>query len=130
MADPKYGPENTLDQTGLCVEVSQISLGEGTKTATATAGAATLNQPSGRITTEALTTAAAAVYTLTLTNSACASTDIVQATIVGGTSTNGCPVIISAVPSGSAIVFRIYNAAPSAALNGTLVISYAIIKGT
>lgn len=128
MAEPKYGAENTQDFVGLCVEVSQLSLGKGTKTASATAGAATLNQPSGIVTSESLTTAAAATYTLTITNSKVAATDIVQATIVGGTNSAGTPVLLSAVPSGTNIIVKIYNTHASAAFNGTLAVGYNIVK--
>jgi hypothetical protein len=128
MAEPKYGPENTEDKIGLCVEVSQFSLGKGTKTASATAGAATLNQPSGKITSESVTTAAGSTYTLTLTNSAVAATDIVQATVIGGTSTTGVPILLSAVPTANTITFKIYNAHASVAFNGTLIVGYELIK--
>lgn len=124
----KFGAENTLDYFNLRVRASQLSLGEGTKTASATSGAATLNQPSGIITTESLTTAAAATYTLTLTNSKVAATDIVQVTLGAGTNSAGTPVILTATCTDSTITVKIYNTHASAAFNGTLTVQYNLIK--
>jgi hypothetical protein len=130
MAGPKYGSENTEDNMGLLQQDDQVTLGKGTKTASATAGAATLNQPSGVITSEALTTAAAgaATYTLTITNSQVIATDIVQVTLGFGTNTAGTPVLVSAVAGAGSIVCKVMNAHPSAALNGTLTFAYVIWK--
>lgn len=130
MPGPKYGPENTVYQMGLLEQVDQQSLGVGTKTASATAGAATLNKPSGIVTSEALTTAAAgaATYTLTITNSEVIATDIVQVTLGFGTNTNGSPVLVSAVAGAGTIVCKVMNVHASAALNGTLTFAFVIWK--
>lgn len=101
-----------------------IKVDSGTKTATAVAGAATLNKASGQITTESLTTAAAADYTLTVTDSAIAATDLVMASFQLGTNTTGTPVIRSVTPAAGSLVIKVYNAHASAAFNGTLVISF------
>lgn len=61
-----------------------LRLGGGTKTATAVAGAVTLNKSSGVITSEALSTAAAATYTLTITNNLVAAADIPFASVSFG----------------------------------------------
>jgi hypothetical protein len=105
-----------------------LSLGSGTKTATATAGAATLNQPSGKITTEALVTAAGATYTLTITNNQIAATDIAFASPAFGTSTTGETGIVRVTPGAGTLTIIVKNTHASAAFNGTLVISYAIVK--
>lgn len=130
MPGPKFGPENTIDSMGLLQQDDQVSLGRGTKTASATAGAATLNQPSGVITSEALTTAAAsaATYTLTITNSQTIATDIVQVTLGNGTNTQGTPVLVSATPAAGSIVCKVNNAHPTLALNGTLTFAFVIWK--
>lgn len=124
----KFTDPNTEDHLNLRIKVGQLSLGEGTKTASATSGAATLNQPSGIITTESLTTAAAAEYTLTLTNNKIAATDIVLAAVGNGSSTTGTPGIGSATVSDSQVVITVSNDAASAAFNGTLKISFVVIK--
>lgn len=123
-----FDVSHTEDHLGLNVNVGQLSLGKGTKTASATSGAATLNQPSGIITTESLTTAAAAEYTLTLTNSKIAATDIVLAAVGNGSSTTGTPGIGSATVSDGQVIITVSNDAASAAFNGTLKISFVVIK--
>lgn len=105
-----------------------LALGSGTKTATATAGAATLNKSAGVITSEALTTAAAATYTLTLTNSTVAAADQVFASVAFGTSTTGAPVITRVTPGAGSVVIIVRNIDASAALNGTIKVSYFVLK--
>lgn len=118
----------TATITGL-VTGGSLKLDTGTKTATASAGAATLNKASGKITTEALTTAQDAAYTLTLTNSTIAAADVVLASIANGTNTQGTPILARVTPGSGSVVIVVYNKHASAeALNGTLVISYAVLK--
>jgi hypothetical protein len=107
---------------------TNFSLGKGVKTATAVAGAATLNQPSGRITSEALATAAAGTYTLTVTNNQIQASDIILAQAYLGTATTGLPVVATAKPGNGSIVFTVQNIG-AAALNGTIVVSFAELKG-
>lgn len=128
MAEATFGVENTVDGLGLNYQLGQLSLGKGTKTAAATAGAATLNQPSGVITSEALTTAAAATYTLTLTNSKIVATDIVLVSLGNGTNAAGAPVITTVTPAAGSVVVVVKNVHASAALNGTLTFSYSVVK--
>lgn len=99
-----------------------------TKTATATAGAATLNTASGTITTESATTAAAATYTLTVTNSVVTATDIVLASVNLGTATTGTPVIQTVAPANGSVVIKVRNSDAAAAFNGTLKISFVVFK--
>lgn len=103
-------------------------------TATATSNAATLNAAGttptacGIVTTESLTTAAAATYTLTLTNNMIAATDMVFASVQYGSSTTGTPAIATVAPGAGSVVIIVQNIHASAALNGTLKISYILIK--
>ena len=96
-------------------------------TATAAASAATLNNKCGVITTESLTTLTGSEYTLTLTNSTVASSDILLASLSYGTSTTGVPVIVRVISgTGSAgIVVRLLT---TAVLNGTLQIKFLNLK--
>lgn len=95
-------------------------------TATATAGAATLANRFGVITTEALTTAQNAIYTLTVTNSQVKATDMVFASVTDGTNTQGTPMVVRVTPAAGSLVITVQNKhASSEALNGTLKISYA-----
>jgi hypothetical protein len=105
-----------------------IRLDTGTKTATATAGAATLNKSAGVITSESVTTAAGASYTLTLTNSTIAAADQVFASIAFGTSTTGTPVISRVTPGAGSVVIIVRNVDASAAFNGTLKVAYGVHK--
>ena len=97
--------------------------------ATATAGAATLSALSGKITTEALTTAQNGVYTLTLTNTQIAAGDMVFASVANGTNTQGSPVVTRIQPAAGSVAILVANLHGSAqALNGTLVISFFVVK--
>lgn len=101
----------------------------GAGVVTLSTNAGTLSQLSGRITTEALTTAAAASQALTITNTLCAAADLIQVTWTGGTSTGGTP-IIKVVPGAGSFVITIYNKHASAAFDGTFILSFVIGKIT
>lgn len=105
-----------------------LAIDTGTKTATATAGAATLNKNSGVITTEALVTAAGATYTLTITDSSIATTDLPLASVWLGTATTGTPTIATVKPNAGSLVIVVQNISAAAALNGTLKIAFAVLK--
>ena len=99
-------------------------------TATAVAGAATLAALTGKITTEALITAAAANYTLTLTNSLIAAADVVMVTVANGTATTGVPIVARVQPAAGSVVVVIRNVDAAVAFNGTLVASFQVLKAT
>lgn len=121
VAAPAFADSPLLLQGGL-------RLGGGTKTATATAGAATLNQYSGTITTEALSTAAGATYTLTITDNKIAANDIAFTSIAWGTNSAGETGIVRLTPGAGSLVIIVKNTHASAALNGTLKVSFAVFK--
>jgi len=89
---------------------------------TAVAGAATLNQGSGVITSEGLT--AATTYTLTLTNSFVASTSTVLVTVWSSAGIS-IPVNIGSITPGSGSVIIVVG---MAALTGTLNIAFAVFN--
>lgn len=97
-------------------------------TATASSGAATLNRLSGKVTSESLTTAAAAEYTLTLTNSMVEASDIVLWSVGNGTNSGGTPGCGGATPAAGSVVFTVTNLHASSAFNGTIVVSYELVK--
>lgn len=99
-----------------------------TKTATAAAGAVTLNSGRGVITSEALTTAAAAVYTLTWTNAAVAATSLPLCTVGNGTNTTVAPALNSVTPAAGSVVIVVRNAHAAAALNGTIKVNCAFVN--
>jgi hypothetical protein len=96
--------------------------------ATSTAGAATINQQAGQITTEALTTAAGATYTMTLTNSLVSATSTVLVTVGKGTATTGTATVCWVTPAAGSAVITIQNINASAALNGTITINFAVFN--
>ena len=103
----------------------KISADVGAVTLSSNAG--TLNAIAGKVTTEALTTAAAGAQALVLTNDLVDAADIVIATINGGTSTTGSAEL-KAVASADTITFTLTNRHASAAFNGTFIIGYLVIK--
>jgi hypothetical protein len=106
-----------------------FSVDSGTKTASATGGAATLSKLSGKITSEALTTAQDASYTLTLTNTTIAAADTVFVSVANGTNTQGTTVVTRVTPAAGSVVIVVTNKHSTAqALNGTIVISFLVVK--
>lgn len=98
-------------------------------TATASAGAATVNDLVGLVTTEDLTTAQNAVYTLTITNDKISASDLVFVTLGNGTNTQGTPTVTRITPGASSVVIKVSNLHASAeALNGTLKIGFMVVK--
>lgn len=93
----------------------------------ATAGAATGAAQRGYVTTEALTTAAGAAYTLTLTNPHILANSVILPSVANGTNTQGIvvPGRAKVTAAGTAEIV-IQNLHASQALNGTLEISYLI----
>jgi hypothetical protein len=129
---PSTGAFTTLSATSAttlaAVTTTALHVDTGTKTASATAGAATLNKMAGVITSESLTTTAGSDYTLTLTNSDIAAADQVFASVQLGTSTTGEPAVTSVTPSAGQVVILVRNIAASAVFNGTIKISFLVVK--
>lgn len=98
-------------------------------TATATAGAATLNKMAGVITSEALTTAAGATYVLTLTNSVIAAADMVFASVDDNGST-GTPAITTVALAAGSVVITVQNIHATVAFNAAIKISFMVLKAT
>lgn len=95
--------------------------------ATSTAAAATINLPRGQITTEAVSTAAAAVYTFTLTNSLIVPTSQLFVSVGNGTNTTGVPNVATVTTGAGTATIAIQNIAAAAALNGTLKINFFVM---
>ena len=104
-----------------------LSVGAGA--VTTAAGAGTLHAHSGKITTEALATAAGATTDIVITNNRVAAADIILLTRVGGTNTAGTPTLEVSAQSAGSFTIRVRNAHATAALNGTLVIAFAVLDG-
>lgn len=97
-------------------------------TATASSGAATLNEGCGTITSEALTTAAGATYTLTLTNGKLKSGDVVFAQVDLGAGSGGTPVVTSTLVTDGQVVIVIQNIHASAAFNAAIRITFLAFR--
>lgn len=98
-------------------------------TATAVAGAATLNTNMGIVTSEALTTAQNALYTLVITNSKIAVGDMVLVTVTNGTNTAGTPMLANITIAANTLTIVVSNQHASAvALNGSLQFHFEVIK--
>jgi len=94
-------------------------------TGTAVAGAVTVNGRFGKITTEALVTAAGANYPLTVTDPGISATDMAFASVDQGTNTTGDPGVLRVTPGAGSLVILVRNHHASVALNGTLKVSFA-----
>lgn len=109
--------------------VSNVSsIATDNSTATSTAAAATVNAQAGMITTEALTTAAGATYTFTLTSNRISANSAVMFCIAKGTATTGTPVVAWTTPAAGSVVVIIQNIHASAALNGTILLGFYIVN--
>lgn len=99
---------------------------------TAVAGAATGNAAAVVVTSESLTTAAGATYTLTLTNSLINATgsngDIVSCDVWNGTSTTGTPSVATTTPGTGSVVVVVQNVHASAAFNGTIKLGVTVTR--
>ena len=109
------------------VTAASFKLDTSTKTATASSGAATLNQSSGIVTSEALTTVAGSDYTLTLTNSTIAAGDLALVSI-DSNGTTGLPLAYSAKCTSNTLTVIVRNIHASVAFNAAIKIGYAILK--
>lgn len=103
-------------------------VGAGTASCTGSSGTstATLNNRFGKLTTASLTTAAAASHVITVTNSAVKAADLAFASVTLGTATTGEPVVGNVTCGAGTLVITLTNRAAAAAVNGTLVVSYAV----
>lgn len=110
------------------VTALRLHLDTGTKTAGAISGAVMLNKGSGKLTSEALTTAGLADYTLTLTDNVIASTDIVLCSVTNGTNTQGTIGMGAVTPGNGSATLVVHNLHATQALNGTIVISFVVVK--
>lgn len=105
------------------------AFGRRIATAVATSGAATLNADTGIVTSEALTTAQNAAYTLTITNNKVAAGDLVFATVFNGTNSQGVPTVARAQAAAGQIVILVTNqAATAVAFNGTIRVGFMVVK--
>ncbi len=100
---------------------------EGVRTAsTAVAGAVTSNVYKGIVTSEALTTAGLALYSLTLTNNKIAATSNVVCSVDKNGSA-GEPTILNVTPAAGSVVINVKNEHASVALNAAIKIRFDVL---
>lgn len=90
------------------------------------ANAVTASGNAGVITTSALTTAGAASYAITWTNTLITATSVIGLTIQGGTNTTQ-NINFKVVPGAGSAVLTIYNLTAATALDGTILIGYTVL---
>lgn len=88
--------------------------------------AVTSNAMSVMVTTDSLSTAAAASRTITITDSEVTANSLIQVSWAGGTNTAGTPVI-EAVPTANTITITLYNKHASTAFSGTFVLHVLVL---
>lgn len=95
---------------------------------TSAATGVTLSKPCGKITTVALTTAAAAEEVFVVTNTLVTALDLVvlSTTYAGG----GTPMLSTKGMAAGSFVIVITNVHASAALDALMIINFAVIKGS
>lgn len=103
---------------------SQIILAKANGTEAANAVTASGN--AGVITTSSLTTAGAATYVITWTNTFITATSVIGLTIQGGTNTTQ-DINFKVVPGAGTATLTIYNLTAATALNGTILIGYSVL---
>lgn len=99
---------------------------EAPGTGTCSSNAVTMTTKVGVITTEAKTTAAAGVVTITVTNALIKTTSAMLVTLSNGSNTQGVPVLNTVTLSDSTAVIKFSNEHASQAFNGTFVLTYAL----
>lgn len=113
--------------TGAATALKVMS-GDGAMTAaTATTGAATCSGMRGQVTTESLTTAAGAEYTLTITNDQAVAGDQCFASVDAGASA-GTPGIGGCKVATGTITITVTNLHASNAFDNTLKVNFRLVK--
>jgi hypothetical protein len=106
--------------------LEQVKLASGA--ATAASGAATVNAQVGTVTSESLTTAAGATYTLTLTNTYVDSSSKVFANAYLGSSTQGTPQVVGCTPAAGQVTVVVKNIHATLAFNGSIKVDFLVIN--
>lgn len=122
MATGEFGVERLRQNQLVAVNGLCTDFGIGT----AVAGAATVNSYIGKVTSESLTTAAGAEYTLTLTNNKIAAGDIVFVSVDKLTSA-GVPGVGSSTVTAGQVVITVTNL-DAAAFNAAIQINFMVVK--
>lgn len=124
-------PESSAITTSLLASYILANGGVTTSrggSASATAGAATLNSGLGKVTSESITTAAGSDYILTLTNNQIIIGSNIQVSVSNGTNTTEGIAVNRVQSSTGGALIHIRNTNASVALNGTITINFVIFN--
>lgn len=108
----------------------ELGLNAVTQTTSATTGV-TLNAPSGVITTVALTNAAGAATSFTVTDTSVKAGSNVQAKVVGYTGTivtNGIPYCVVDTVANGSFILRVINLGAANALSGAVKVGVLVVN--
>jgi hypothetical protein len=114
-----------FNNVGVLEQISVASVA-----ATAASGAASADAQLVTVTSENLTTAAGATYTLTLTNALVTPNSKVFANAYLGSSTQGTPQVVNAKPGNGQVVVVVKNIHASQAFNGNIKIDILVVNPT
>jgi hypothetical protein len=103
--------------------------GNAARTLTGTGGTSTgtMTTLSAQVTTAALTTAGQATHVATITYTGITATDLVFATLAGGTNTTQS-IVLQAVCTTNTITVSLTNATAATAVNGTIIFNLLVVK--
>lgn len=118
-----------LNNTGLFTRGAASTTASNASSVTLSSNAGTTTTQYTKITTESLTTAHTASQALVITYTGTATTDFAVATIIGGTNTQGVPVIKTACTTNTVTLTLQNNAIATNAFNGTFIIWLQVFKG-
>lgn len=124
--DPGAGTAKTLLDTGTNTMVSGSQIILAKANGTEASNLVTASGNAGVITTSSLNTAAGGSYAITWTNTKISSTSVVLLSRQGGTNTMD-NYSMKIVPGSGSATLTIHNLDGSAALNGTILIGYAVL---
>lgn len=114
--------------TGLVTHGAASTTTSNASAVTCSSNAATTTTQYTKITSESLTTAHTASQALVITYTGTASTDYAVATIIGGTNTQGVPVLKTACTTNTVTITIQNNAIATNAFNGTFIIWLQVFK--
>lgn len=118
----------TLNTTGLQTHGAASTTKSNASSVTCSSNAATTTTQYTKITSESLTTAHTASQALVITYTGTATTDFAVATIIGGTNTQGVPVLKTACTTDTVTITIQNNAIATNAFNGTFIIWLQVFK--
>lgn len=120
---------DTIQFDGLVTNGTAATTKSNASAVTCSSNAATTATQFTKITSESLTTAHTSSQALVITYTGTATTDFAVAHIIGGTNTQGVPVLKTACTTNTVTITIQNNAIATNAFNGTFIIWLQVFKG-